>query len=379
MMPHVPRLASLALLLFSGCAQPARDEGVDAQESDVTVRPTDTGDLATVTFTLPASYRADVPELGARFEFKFNGTDIQPNVPAKVVAAKNDGNWGCLYIGLRSGSRTIGASHECIYQVAPRATRSFALSLVKLWWTNYPNAWATMVTSDASGQASFARLDGSNAWSQWDTSGAYALFGRNDIALPIAPGRYRYRIAGSPLPAFTFDVAPGVQVDQNAAYDDHLAYVDIGFPDREGYADRDAQSSTISLSCPGVTKRFAGGAGATEIPVSILVGRKDADTACTYTVNGFSGGLALRPTSTHAKLPLHRLNVDDVTLTDENGATIAGTYTVRRFDEASATWGAWSSSGTTRTGLDVPSGKYQVRVTYSPHGEQRQQSFDVTF
>ena len=60
----------------------------------------------------------------------------------------------------------------------------------------------------------------------------------------------------------------------------------------------------------------------------------------------------------------HRLNVDDVVLTDEGNRKVTGTFNVRRARPTS--WSGWILADQTKTpgAVDLPSGHYQVRVTF---------------
>lgn len=357
-----------------GCSSEVPSSDAESLDENITVRPQGTGDLATVTIHLPDGYRPTVPALDAHFEFVFNNTSVTPETATKVLPTKAEGHLGCLEITLVKGKNTrIARSIECTYPLAAGETKTFDLSLLRLWWTNYPNAWASMMVSEARGTPMLARMDGQNAYSQWVSSGEifrYAINGYNDIALPVAPGAYRYSIEGSTLPPFTFDVPEGVQVDRNAAYDDFLSFVDIGYPDHEGFDNANANASRVTLTCPGARREFVPNGAPGPLSVSILGGGSGI-TSCTYEVNGFKGALSLQAKS-HTAFELARLNVDDVELTDEGGAKVPGVYWVRRYDPPTDTWGAWSASAKTKTGLDLPHGQYQILVRYEPHGRAQE-------
>ena len=371
MSSRLPVYFVLAFLAV-GCSSPPADDAESSNDA-ITVKPSGTGDLGTVTVHLPPGYVATVPSLSARFVFKFNGTEITPEAPTRVLPAQNSGSWGCLEVLLVKGSGVLARSNECTYQLRAGETKTINLSLLKAWWSAYPNVWASMVTSDAQGTAHVARLYGSNVYRQWEAAG-YALYGRNDIALPVVPGTYQYAIEGSPLPPFVIDVPEGQQVDANVGYDAFLATLDVAFPDPEGMPDSSPSASTIAVSCPGAKRTFTSPAKA--LPVTILLGRNDLATACSYTANGFTTAFSLKPQA-HVSAPLKRLNIDDVTLTDEAGAKVPGSFQVRRWDDVANDWGQWAVDGRTHTGIDVPSGKYQILVTYSPHGQSRQQWLEV--
>jgi hypothetical protein len=376
-------LFSAFALVVLGCSTTAESD-VERSEANQTIDPTGLGGLATVTIELPPSFQAEVPSLQAEFRFSFDGTPVTPGVPTKVAPRTQEGHWGTLFVDLvaRNGRRLSRMGEA--YWVAPGETLTVPLSLLKVWWSGHPllgyevDAAARGATGaprlkrvyqDGRTYTQWATVDG-GSWDKPQFNDDYFFFTKNDVALPVAAGRFVYSLGS--LPPITIDVPPLQQIDVNADYHRFTGAVRVIYPDQEGMDGR----TNVNLSCPSRVWATATG----ERPRLRILMDKEVDE-CTLEMLGDANasGISLPvelKAGGEATLELRRLNVRDVSLTDEPGTTVRGSFTVRRAGEPNE--GAPLAWGVTGYGMDLPPGSYDVRVEYTANGVRKEAFYAVT-
>jgi len=133
----------------------------------------------------------------------------------------------------------------------------------------------------------------------------------------------------------------------------------------------DAAHGTITSSCSGDRSyTIPSTTGATAaVALAAFV-----NSACTYTLNVGGRTQALGQSSTN-NVTLHRLDVDAVTVTREDGSTytVNGTYTLN--------FGGVQVAGpyNTGTGVDVLAGTYQFTLSYTDFDGPQTQTQSLTF
>ena len=136
-------------------------------------------------------------------------------------------------------------------------------------------------------------------------------------------------------------------------------------------ANSDAAVGTITSSCAGdASYAIPASTGATA-PLSL---HAFVSSGCTYTLNVAGRTVTLDQTTTNA-ISLNRLDVNDVTVTREDGTsyTTKGTYTLN--------YGGVQVAGpySTGTGIDVLPGTYEFSLSYTDFDGLQTQTQTVTF
>jgi hypothetical protein len=359
------------LALAAACAPSHSVDDEETTESSVTVTPGE--GTATVTLHMPAGYDANVPSMGAHFELSVNGTVVIPEKPTKV--SWNTGGTTpstCITGALKNAQGTIASMRDCsTTPLQKNETRTIAMSVLKLWWSNYPQVWADYVSHYATEKVTLTNELGGEGWYS-GSNDAYAFLGTNGIAMPVAAGTYRYQIGEGAFKPLRFAVAAGTVADVNVGYDAYNSMIDFAFEDREGFPT--APKPMLWLGCLyDDTRAFARPDGATTQTTTIL---DWSAGSCELTAGGFKQDVAHAP-GTRTSVKLHRLNVDHVTLAD--GSKSHGFYQVARKRDPSAPLGAtppalpWNPTG---TGLDLPSGEYVLDIRYADWSRQQLQDVD---
>jgi hypothetical protein len=133
----------------------------------------------------------------------------------------------------------------------------------------------------------------------------------------------------------------------------------------------DAAKGTIASTCSGDKTYTIPSAAGTPAPIAL---NAFANSACTYTLNVGGRTQILNQSQANA-IVLHRLDVDSVTITREDGSTyvVAGTYTLN--------YGGVQVAGpyNTATGIDVLPGTYQFSLSYTDADGPKTQTQTLTF
>jgi hypothetical protein len=133
----------------------------------------------------------------------------------------------------------------------------------------------------------------------------------------------------------------------------------------------DAAPGTITSSCAGERSYTIPSATGTPAPLAL---EAFVNPACTYTLTVGGRQTVLDQTAGTA-IGLHRLDVNDVTITREDGTTYTtkGTYSLN--------YGGVQVQGpfTTGTGIDVLSGTYQFSLSYTDFDGPQTQTQTITF
>lgn len=383
-------LLCVSTFVVLGCSTAEGDvSSSESSEASQTITPNGLGGLGQVTIELPPSFQSHVPSLDADFRFTFNGTPITPGVPTKVTPTPTGDHWGTLRVDLVSSSTLKRLSRmQDFHTLAPGEARTIRLSLVKLWWTDRPLVGARgevdVAMAGAQGHPRLKRRWGGQEVVHWrtvsrdydrnkepDFNDDYFFFGMNDIALPVPPGPFAYSFGS--LPPTTFDVPELQQVDFNGDNHRFTGMLKVTYPDREGMEGR----TPYTLLCPTAAANVTG-----ERPFARLLLDRDS-VACELRlssprpeVTGISKPVVLQAGAEVSFADLRRLNVRDVTLTDEPGVTVRGTFEVRAVGvPVTAPPIAESQTG---YGMDLPTGTYDVRVRYQAHGVSKEASYKVT-
>jgi hypothetical protein len=301
-------------------------------------------------------------------ELAVNGVVVEPGVATKVPFEDSRHGGTCLTGRLLLDAGGVQATMEdcAVPRLKVDETRELNLSLIKLWWSNSPQGWATIVTPQAAGDAVLTRDDSGAAI--WNRAGSYGLLGLNDVALPVRAGSFRYQIDIGNLKPFRFEVAEGQQLDANVGYDSYLSTTQIAFEDREGYPDATNQNGAakVVVECSSIARQLTRPEGSGDVPLTVL------DTVpvrgCSIWAGGFKQPLTVT-TEAGGRYALRRLNVEDVTLDDET--KIAGIYSVSRQENGTDVAGAYGNP--TGTGIDVPPGLYKVTLRYEAMGKEQSQ------
>jgi hypothetical protein len=372
-------LATLAgaAIALAGCSSESADSTSSADD-DYTVQPSGTNGLATVTVRAPASFK-EVVQIGGiwyRYELSFNGSQVRLNQPSKVKATTTPGNWGCLRINIWSGdldTNNAGAN-ECIWQVAPGGTLTIDLGVAKLWWSGYPQARDEVFSLTTSSRGTLSRVWGDQRYAQYERArDRYAMYKKNDIPLLLAPGDYSYASDNANYPAKPFRVEPLKQIDLNVDNDAFLSTVELTYEDKEGF--RDASPAGVQVQCKNLAGELKSTGFRDERWAKKLLFLDRGQVDCTLiSPAGISLPLTLEGGQTQ-KLDLVRLNVDDVTVTDEGNRKATGTYVIRSLEGPVVS--AWSQPTPTRTGYDLPKGRYEIAVTFTASTGPRTTTYEA--
>jgi hypothetical protein len=143
---------------------------------------------------------------------------------------------------------------------------------------------------------------------------------------------------------------------------------DITFLDPR--ANPDAAKGTITSSCSGDATYTIPSATGTPAP---LVLNAFVNSSCAYTLNVGGRSQVLSQTATNS-ISLHRVDVNDVTITREDGTTytVKGTYTLN--------YGGVQVAGpySTSTGIDAFPGTYQFSLTFTDFDGPQTQTQTIT-
>jgi hypothetical protein len=133
----------------------------------------------------------------------------------------------------------------------------------------------------------------------------------------------------------------------------------------------DAVRGTITSSCSGDRSYTIPSATGTPAPLAL---NAFVNSGCTYTLTVGGRTQALNQAQTNA-ITLHRIDVDSVTITREDGSTyvVSGTYTLN--------YGGVQVAGpySTGTGIDVLPGTYQFSLNYSDADGPKTKTQTLTF
>lgn len=199
------------------------------------------------------------------------------------------------------------------------------------------------------------------------TPGTTAL---TDAYEAFVPGTITATVNGAPQ---SLTLNPGDEVDFNfslpalgnvpSTFETDLTFLDPR-------ANPDAAKGTITSSCSGDATYTIPSATGTPAPLAL---HAFVNTACAYTLNVGGRSQPLSQTSANS-INLHRIDVDDVTITREDGTTYTtkGTYTLN--------YGGVQVVGpySTGTGIDVLSGTYEFSLTYTDFDGPQTQSQTIT-
>ena len=186
-----------------------------------------------------------------------------------------------------------------------------------------------------------------------------------------APGTLSATVNGT---AQTLSLNPGDEADFNISLP-ALGTVPSTFATNITFLDpranADAARGTITSSCSGDATYTIPSASGTPAPLAL---NAFVNSACTYTLNVGGRTQALSQTTANA-ISLHRLDVNNVTITREDGSTytVTGTYSLN--------YGGVQVAGpyNTGTGIDVLSGTYQFSLSFTDFDGPQTQTQTLTF
>jgi hypothetical protein len=361
-------VACLVALAASACAAPDADEATGAEESEQRVKPQGALGLATVTVNVPPSFAMSATIGGATYgyELSFNGTSVEPGKPTRVAPTTTPGNWGCLRIRLSSKAGST-VQEECIFQLAPNKALTIQLGTAKLWWAGYPRVHADFLLGEP-GRNRIARTWQDKTYPLRD-AGLVA----NDLPILLVPGSYVYGVENAAFPLKPFTVQAGRQTDVNVDYNALLARLRLDveaaeLPDVSPismWMNVDFKPSLRCADAAGSTKTFPIATRSASRELQVLLDRPS--TTCDLSF-AFASPFSVPVTLAGGQLTaqaIGRIDVDDVTLTDEGNRVVPGTWNIRRREGAN--WGPMllgPDGAPTSRGVHVPSGKYEVVVTY---------------
>jgi hypothetical protein len=355
--------ASLAASFLFGCAaEPSSEDNAVYGEDELTVRPGGTNDRATVTINAPSW-------------FTFNETPIELGKPTLVTPAKNEGNWVCLSITLEARPGGTSTSRECIWQVPARSTNVIELGIAKLWWSGYPQVRSDVFSLAEGYRGALERTYGGARYRQYDALNTnlrqYGLLAQNDVPLLLVPGDYEFTVNNPNYPAKKIRVEAGKQIDVNTDNDAFLAPLELPYEGKDGFIDAYVNNATVTCKNIYGVDRIMGRGTRMEKQL-VLLDRSSVDcTMITASNHTFPVKLEAGKTT---RIPMKRLNVEDVTLTDEGNRTVRGTYTIVAL-EGGANGRSWARS--TNTGVDLPPSKYAVDVSYTSGTGPRTLRYEV--
>lgn len=344
------------------------------------MKPRGTLGLATVTVNVPPSFAMSATTGGTTYgyELSFNGTSVEPGKPTRVAPTTTPGNWGCLRIRLSSKAGST-VQEECLWQLAPGSALTIQLGTAKLWWAGYPRVHADFPLGEP-GRNRIARTWQDETYPLRD-AGLVA----NDIPILLVPGSYVYGVENGAFPSKPFEVQAGRQTDVNVDYDAQLARLRLDFeaaelPDvpRREWANVDWKPSLRCTDAAGSAKTFPIEVRGASRELQVLLDRPSV--ACELSFS-FPSKLSVPVTLAGGQLTskaLGRIDVDDVVLTDEGNRVVPGTWNVRRREGGN--WGVWllgPEGAPTSRGLHVPSGSYEVAVTYRSTSDRKTTSHIV--
>ncbi len=356
-MRHATLLVLALASVTAACAADADDSSTGTQEADQKVRPSGPNGRGTVTVNIPSWVQPTFTKDGKsyRYTFSFNGTQLEPGKPTLVVPTTTEGNWGCLEINL-SGANAITKQRECIWQLPSGGTLTIDLGVAKVWWSGFPRVHVDFAV-DEPGTPFVART--------WQDKWYFAQAGHvgtNDLPLLLVPGDYVYGVQNRVFREKPFKVVAGQQTDMNADYNEFLSHAKLTY---EAAEYPDAISGTPLRCANGRGEKRMSAAGNRWTHYQVMLDRPSVDCELLFANGRLAVPFKLDGAGQTTTMALGRIDVDDVMLADEGNRTVAGTWNVRR--KEGDQWGAWllAKEAPTKRGIDLPTGTYEVAVTYA--------------
>ncbi len=287
----------------------------------------------------------------------FGGSVAVSNAPCPTTAQGST-------VGVPSGNSSLYWYSGCSYVAATPASSYSCASAVASYTYSYMTGSGTCVLGGYGVSGCYAAQAGAG------TGGTPGTAPLTDAYQVYVPGTLTATVNGATQ---SLTLNPGDEVDFNLALP-ALGTVpatfetDLTFNDPR--ANADAAQGTITSSCAGDASYTIPSATGTPAPITL---NAFVNSACTYTLSVGGRTQVLSQTSTNA-IGLHRLDVNDVSITREDGTTytVQGTYSLN--------FGGVLVAGpyNTSTGIDVLSGTYEFSLSYTDFDGAQTQTQTIT-
>lgn len=343
--------AVLPLLLLVGCQA---SEDVGSSERDLTITPIGPGGDITVTVVVPDAVTSTEAAQNGRFVYQVDGVNVRPNVATRV-AWRSEGQ--SVSIWYSSPHSAHGFASVRTFSAASGGELRVELGAFKI--SGYIPA-AAGLDLDLEGyhpKKSVVRLEGGAVHADWLSSTTDDLLSDElkDQELPAFVGDYQWITnVGAPE---AFHVTAGHLSDVNEALAVPFASVRLEVAEAANFPSYD---ETLRLACG-----TSSGSRTVERHLSrtVTVYAK-SPVNCFYMLGNIPGPSFTLSPQQEKIITLHRIEVDDVTLSDEApGTKVEGTWTLYRPGSPVALYTA-----KTRTGTVVSAGTYDLRIDYRSLG-----------
>jgi hypothetical protein len=322
---------------------------------------------ASKTLTLPTAHRkctaAGLPSV-ATTDFGKTITLANAACPSTTALSTSSGggakpsitlfwyNWGCP-----AGNVTGALS------TATNAAACAALRTDRVYSVNVNGACIDLRQTRADGQYGINPVEACNAYVAGDTS--WVALGSTgaqlqDYDLAFVPGKYEVVVGtGADAKTQSFTLKDGDASSEIAVSLPVVGSISAVFKTNLSFADArelpDAATATITSSCGGDRNYSVPASVTTQLKLTAF-----AVNTCTYTLSAGGRTTTLDQTTTNA-VTLHRVDVDNVEITRENGSvyTVAGKYEI--FFGGARVAGPFN----TNTGVDLLGGTYELVTTFS--------------
>lgn len=279
----------------------------------------------------------------AQIEPTSGGTASKPNVVLHWY------NWNCPSGNVTGTLSASTTSSQCS---SLRTDRVYSVSVNGQCY-NLQHAASDGSTGINPAQACNAYVNGDMAWVGSGAVQVAAKLADHDIA--FVPGKYTVNVGGT---TESFTLAQGEQKDVALTLP-VVGTVPDTFNTNITFADPrelpDAATATITSSCSGDRKYTIPSTSTAQLKLKAFV-----ESACVYTLNVGGRPTTLSQTSTNT-IKLHRLDVDHVEVTKEDGSTYMTTGKYEVYFGGTRVAGPYN----TNSGIDLLPGTYELVVTFS--------------
>jgi hypothetical protein len=371
-------LAFLGVVVLAGCS--TASETTESQEAQWVIRPNGTADRATITLKLPSGFAA-----GLRWTFYFGDKPLEPGVPLLVSTTPREFSARSSSLGVQVLAKDVqarvGFDTELTFGTLDVRTPN-----LKFYPTDYyeydtradieqspPSRAHLTLSADAS-----TTVYGADATKDWPAP---------NEALPFPVGAGKVRIAKGDAATFETEVPFNVKLGQATAIDAVVSTEPVftvkvhqddarTMPSVPGAAP--ASAGLFRIACPnGKVFSEIDPDGSKEVRIYTRT-----TAQCQVWIGSDYETLTVAPGGGTADVALHRIEVDDITLTDETPSrTVHGTFGVNKILADGSTRAVWYGGDTfpTHRGVVVLSGKYRVGVRYqNAAGETKLLSYEST-
>ncbi|MDB4939444.1 MAG: hypothetical protein JWP87_6416 [Labilithrix sp.] len=288
-----------------------------------------------------------------------------PGGGTKPVIELHYYNWGCPAANITG---TLDASSNATTCAGLRADRIYSVKV---------NGVCTdLQATRPDGQNGISPAEACNSYVAGDTSWLIAAANNGavfaDYDLAYVPGEYSLAIpSGSTTTTQKFTLKEG-DTSEIAVALPVIGAIPATFATSVKFLDPrelpDAQIATITSSCPNDRKYNLPATSTTALNLKAFVAN------CVYTFNAAGRTVTLNQTASNA-ISMNRLDVDNVTVTRENGTTyeVAGKYEL--FFGGTRVAGPFN----TNSGIDVLPGTYELVTSFSTADGPQTQRETLTF